>query len=164
MEKKKRKYIWLKRVFLALSILFLAIQFIRPAKNDGEAMSSTDITHVVKVPDSILNMLVVSCYDCHSNHTNYPWYSYIQPIGFWLNGHIKDGKRHLNFSDFAKYDLKRKKKKLDETAELVEQDLMPLESYLIIHKDASLSEIQKTAIIAWVKSSLNALDSVKSGN
>jgi hypothetical protein len=141
-----------RKVLIILLLILVAIQFIRPAKNDGEALSQNDYTHYLNVPDSIHQMLVVSCFDCHSNHTDYPWYSYINPVGMWLADHIKDGKRHLNFSDFSKLDAKRINKKLEETAELVEEHEMPLSSYTLIHTDANLSESQVKAIVSWAES------------
>lgn len=68
-----------------------------------------------------------ACNDCHSNNTVYPWYSSIEPIGYWLNDHILDGKRHLNFSEFTKLPLSVENHKLEETVEMVEKGEMPLE-------------------------------------
>lgn len=159
METNKRKTHWFKKILLFLLFVFVAIQFIRPAKNEGSADGPDDISHSVTVPDSVKKILVTACYDCHSNKTNYPWYSYIQPVAWWLNGHIKDGKRHLNFSEFSKYEMKRKLKKLDETAELVKDGEMPLESYLIIHDEAKLSDAEKVLIVKWSKEAMVSLDS-----
>lgn len=149
MVEKKRKYTWIRRILIFLLICFIILQFVRPDTNDGEASGPNDISHVVKVPDGVMNTLVVACYDCHSNHTDYPWYAYINPAGFWLADHIKDGKRHLNFTEFAQYDAKRKRKKIHEIAEVVEDDEMPLSSYTLIHTDAELSAEQKQMIINW---------------
>src|SRR5690349_7024288 len=127
-----------KKIIIGLLLLFLLSQFIRPSHNSGNASSSTDITHVVPVPDSVISILKIACYDCHSDHTNYPWYSKITPVNWWLYDHIIEGKRHLNFSNFTSYSYKRKAKKLEEVAETVEKHEMPLDSYLWIHKEAKL--------------------------
>jgi len=96
-------------------------------------------------------MLKRSCYDCHSNHTDYPWYSKITPVNWWLYNHINDGKRHFNFSDFNTGSYKRRVKRLDEVGETVEKHEMPLSSYLWIHKDAKLNDDQRKMIIDWSK-------------
>lgn len=70
-----------KIVIIGLIIFFLGIQFVRPAANNGEADTHQDITHYVQVPDTVMHVLKSSCYDCHSNHTNYPWYSKVNPVG-----------------------------------------------------------------------------------
>jgi hypothetical protein len=98
-----------------------------------------------------MSLLKTSCYDCHSNHTNYPWYSKITPVNWWLNHHIEEGKRELNFSTIATGSFKRKARKLKETAELVEKHEMPMDSYLWIHSEAKLDEAQRRMIIDWAK-------------
>jgi hypothetical protein len=141
----------LRKILLGLLIILIIAQFIQPPHNSGAAASPTDITHAVAVPDSVMAVLETACYDCHSNHTNYPWYSKITPVNWWLNNHINEGKRHFNFSDFNKGSYKRKTKRLDEVAETVEKHEMPLNSYLWIHKEAKLTEAQQKMIIDWAK-------------
>lgn len=141
----------LKRILLVLLIIFIIIQFIRPARNISTTPSPNDITKVYTVPDSIERILKVSCYDCHSNNTVYPWYANIQPVGWWLQWHVNDGKKGVNFSEFGAYEPRRQWKKLTETAELVEKHEMPLDSYLWIHKDAKLSEGQVKFVTDWAE-------------
>jgi len=141
----------LKKILIGLLIIFLLSQFIRPPHNDGDAASPSDITHMVAVPDSVMAILKVACYDCHSNHTVYPWYSKITPVNWWLNNHIVEGKRHFNFSNFSGSSYKRMIKRMDEVGETVEKHEMPLNSYLWIHKDARLNDAQRKMIIDWAK-------------
>ena len=141
----------IKKIVLGLLVVFVIAQFIRPPKNSGNAASANDITHEVPVPDTVMGLLKIACYDCHSDHTNYPWYSKITPVNWWLHDHIVDGKRHLNFSQFTKSSFKRRMKKLEEVAETVEKHEMPLDSYLWIHKEAKLTEAQQKLIIDWAK-------------
>ncbi|MBD0331844.1 MAG: heme-binding domain-containing protein [Chitinophagaceae bacterium] len=140
-----------KKLLVVLAIVFVLIQFIRSPKNNGKAFTSTDVTHYLIVPDSILSILKVSCFDCHSNHTNYPWYSYINPVSWWLNDHIQEGKREVNFSDFSKYTKEEIDKKLKETIDMVKRDVMPLKSYLLIHTDAKLTKQQIQKIVKWAQ-------------
>ena len=139
----------LKRIIIILLIVFIIAQFFQPSKNAGQAQSTTDITHVVPVPDTVMALLKVACYDCHSDSTRYPWYNHITPVNWWLKSHINDGKRNLNFSEYTKGSYKRKMKRLEETADQVEKHEMPIGSYLWIHKDARLSDAQRKLIIDW---------------
>lgn len=116
-------------------------------------MAATDITHVVTVPDTVMALLKKSCYDCHSNHTTYPWYSKISPVNWWLANHINEGKRHLNFSVFSTYTYKKKGRALEESGKQVDEGEMPLNTYLWIHTDARLNDAQKQMIIDWAKAS-----------
>ena len=138
-----------KRIFLIILAILVIIQFIRPTKNKSTTVSKNDIANHYEVPDSIKKILKVSCNDCHTNNTEYPWYTNVQPVGWWMQWHVNDGKGHLNFSEFAAYTPKRQHHKLEETIEQIEKDWMPLNSYLWIHSDAKLSPEQKDQLIKW---------------
>lgn len=140
---------WLKKILLFLLIVLVVIQFIQPARNKSNEMLGTDISKTVIVPENVQHILKISCYDCHSNNTNYPWYSKIQPFGWLLASHIKNGKAELNFSDFGSYSARRQTSKLNEIVNSVRDDNMPLSSYAMMHKDARLSNDEKTLIIDW---------------
>lgn len=142
----------MKKIFLFLLIVLIAIQFIRPAKNHSDKVSPNDITLHYTVPDTVLAILKTSCYDCHSNNTRYPWYNRVQPVAWWLNNHVREGKRELNFSEFASYPLTKQAKKLKNTVKQVKGGGMPLDSYLWIHKDAKLEQGQKDTLIQWANS------------
>src|SRR5215210_3758877 len=133
-----------KKIFLSLLAILIIIQFIRPARNISNQVAATDITKVYTVPADVQQVLKVSCNDCHSNNTVYPWYTNIQPVGWWLQNHVNEGKVELDFSAFASYSAKRQHHKLEEVMEQVKDDHMPIKSYLWIHKDAKLSADQKS--------------------
>src|SRR5689334_16312973 len=113
-DSSRRKIRLVRKVLISFFVFFIAIQFIRPLRNNGDAESPADINHILRVPDSVLSIFKSSCYDCHSNHTNYPWYVNINPIGFWMRAHINDGKRALNFSDLSSFTPKKLDHRLGE--------------------------------------------------
>jgi cytochrome c553 len=141
-----------KKILLTLGGLLVILQLVRPTRNEGTAYSANDITHGANVPVEVKQILETSCFDCHSNHTNYPWYANIQPVGLWIQNHVNEAKEELNFSEFATYSPKRKTKKLQEMAEEIKEHEMPLKSYLWIHKKTALSETQIQTITNWLKS------------
>ena len=140
----------LKRTFQILLLAFIVIQFFRPAKNKAEGICNNDISKLYAVPADVQSILRTSCYDCHSNNTVYPWYAQVQPVAWWLNSHIQDGKKDLNFSEFGSYRIMRQYKKLEQVNDLVKKDEMPLNSYLWIHTNAKLNEQQKLTLANWV--------------
>ena len=142
----------IKRTFFLILVVLVLIQFIRPAKNQSSVLSPKDITRHFTVPDSVLQLLKRSCYDCHSNNTVYPWYDRIQPVAWWLQYHVNHGKHSLNFSEFGAYSAERQAKKLKNIGKQIKEDGMPLDSYLWIHKDAILSPVEKNMLIAWADS------------
>ena len=109
-------------------------------------------------PANVRQILVTSCYDCHSNTTRYPWYAQIQPLGWWLKSHIDDGKNELNFSEFADYSAKHKKEKLGSAQDEVRDKSMPLKSYLWIHRDARLTPEQIKALSDWFDTVIDKID------
>jgi hypothetical protein len=137
-----------KKIFIVLLLVFIAIQFFRPAKNSSREYSK-DISTLYTIPDNVAAILQRDCYDCHSNHTDYPWYAEIQPVAWWLQNHVNEGKQHLNYSEFASYSLKKQAHKLEETVEMIEKGEMPLSSYTIIHRDAVLSKQDADLLIQW---------------
>jgi len=135
---------------LMLLIAFAVIQCIQPARNKSGQVLQTDITNMYEVPADVQRVLKSACYDCHSNNTRYPWYSYIQPAGWWLAHHINEGKEELNFSDFGSYSPRRRISKLRSIENSIHDGSMPLSSYTLLHRDARLTEEEKRLIIAWV--------------
>jgi Haem-binding domain len=148
----------MKKIFYAIIILFLVIQFIRPEKNIAAGKSPNHISNQFPVPENVDAILVRACNDCHSNNTVYPWYGNIQPVAFWLNDHIKDGKKHFNFDEFTTYAAAKQFHKLEEIEGEVSEGEMPLKSYTIIHGNAKLSDAEKKTLINW---SLAVRDSLK---
>lgn len=146
----------LKRGALAGIGVLLVIQFVRPTRNVADSNMANDIAQL-HVPQDIQNILRTSCYDCHSDNTRYPWYAEVQPIGWWLNSHIQEGKRNLNFSQFADYRPRRQYIKLKQIAEQVDEGEMPLPSYLIIHTDARVSQEQKSRLLDWANTARDSM-------
>lgn len=138
-----------KIILFVLFTVFVLIQFIRPEKNISTVISPNDISTKYPVPDSIKKILAIACNDCHSNNTKYPWYAEIQPVAWWLNDHIVNGKKDLNFSEFTKYRIRKQFRKLEEINELVTKNKMPLASYTWIHTDAILTDAEKQALTNW---------------
>jgi hypothetical protein len=145
-----------RKIFIALAAILLIIQFIRPAKNISQD-TSKDISKSFSVPADVSNLLQTACNDCHSNNTHYPWYSYIQPVYWWLDHHIDEGKGHLNFSEFSTYSLRRQYHKFEEIQEMVKDGEMPLSSYTITHRDAILSDAQKASITQWAGAMMDTM-------
>ncbi|PKP10327.1 MAG: hypothetical protein CVU08_13745 [Bacteroidetes bacterium HGW-Bacteroidetes-3] len=135
-----------KKVFLFLLIAFVGIQFMPTIRNQNNEVLETDFTKTFTVPTNIQNLLKNSCYDCHSNNTNYPWYNKIQPVSWFLEHHIKEGKKELNFSEFGGYSERRQKSKIKSIISQVRDDEMPLWTYTLIHRDTKLSEDDKKLI------------------
>jgi hypothetical protein len=143
----------LKLIGLTMLVVLVGIQFIPTRSNQNLESSSSDFLKTYKVPEDVGRTLHTSCYNCHSNNTNYPWYSRVQPVGWVLENHINKGKAELNFSVFGSYSVRKQKSKLKSMTNQIEKDEMPLSSYTFIHHEARLSAQRKKALMDY----LNAL-------
>lgn len=148
----------LKKILIGLGIVLIIIQLFRPEKNESNDLTN-DITTKYEVPSDVNHLLQVSCNDCHSNKTEYPWYANVQPVAWWLNDHVVDGKKHLNFSDFTKLPLFVQNHKFEEVIEMVEEKEMPLADYTYfgLHSEADLTDEQRAKITDWAKAQMNYL-------
>lgn len=148
----------IRLTLIVLLVALVIIQFFRPSKNISEETSVSDISTKYAISDSLEGILKVACNDCHTNNSRYPWYWNIQPVAWFLNGHIEEGKRHLNFSVFTSYPIWRQYKLFNNIKGEVKDGGMPLTSYTLIHRDAVLSEAQKLAIENWAASSRKQME------
>ena len=139
-----------KIILLILLVAFVGIQFIPTERNQTDIVPVTDFMLVNNVPNNIKNKLQVSCYDCHSNNTKYPWYNKIQPVAWFLEEHVKNGKAELNFSEWGSLSSRRKASKLRSIIKQIESGEMPLDSYTLIHKEAKFSNEETNEIINFI--------------
>lgn len=148
-----------KKIMLALLVALIIIQFIHPKKNKAEGSQPNYIGNNFTVPADVKTILEKACNDCHSNNSNYPWYANLQPVHWWMEKHIKDGKKHLNYDEYTNRPLRYQYHKMEETIEMIKEGEMPLNSYTWTHKDAKLNEEEKTKLISWAES---VMDNMKS--
>ena len=142
-----------KKIILALAAIFVIIQFFRPERNTSDVLiTENDISKTVAITTEVHDIFRKKCYDCHSNNTTYPWYVNIQPVGWWMDGHIDEGKEELNFSEFKTYDKKRADHKLEEIYEEIAEGHMPIASYTITHRDAKITPDELEKIAGWLRS------------
>ena len=142
---------WLSVIVVAV---VLAIQVIPVERNVSTVPPGQSFEKTEKVPANVAAILKVSCYDCHSNNTRYPWYSVLQPGAWFMARHIKKGKEELNFDEFNNYSKRRKKAKIKSIISQIEKDEMPLKSYLLLHHDADLTPEQQKVLMQFFQSEL----------
>lgn len=142
----------IKKIAISCIFLLVIIQFIRIDKTSPAVVIENDFIVQTNPPEHIQTILKTSCYDCHSYESTYPWYTNVAPISWWVKQHINEAREELNFSEWGTFKEKRKKHKLEECFEMIEEGEMPLPSYLFVHSEAKLSTEQKNELVAWFKS------------
>lgn len=141
--RKPRK--WLRRGFVAAVIVFLGLQLVPVDRQNPPVVAD------IVAPDDVKHILRRACYDCHSNETRWPWYSYIAP-GSWLMAHdVKEGRNYVNFSEWGDYYDETDTAIMfqDECWDDIESGEMPLWFYLPLHPEAKLTDEDIATLKRW---------------
>lgn len=147
-----------KKILLGLLAVLVIIQFIHPKKNKAEGPQPNYIGSVYPVPADVKQVLDKACLDCHSNNTRYPWYANLQPVHWWLEKHVADGRKHINYDEYTHKPLRYQYHKMEETIEMVKEGEMPLNSYTWTHKEAKLTDAEKALLTGWAQSVMTAME------
>lgn len=134
---------------IALAVIFVGIQFIRPARTNPTIDPAQTIEAHVQISPEVSSILARSCHDCHSNQTVWPWYTNVAPVSWWLSNHVKEGRQELNLSEWGRLPRDRQERKLRQMCDEVTDGEMPLSSYLPLHPAARLSEQDKKTLCDW---------------
>ena len=141
----------LKWLAVVVAVVFLGLQFVRPARTNPSVDQAQTMSAHLQVTPPVAAILDRSCHDCHSNSTRWPWYSNVAPASWFLVDHVNEGRGHLNFSEWGKLDKRQADKKLEEMCEEVSEKLMPIDSYTWIHRSAKLSDADIKTLCDWTK-------------
>lgn len=141
-----------RKIFIALSALFVIIQFFRADQLNPPKIAAEDFFAMNEAPEEIASLIHSACYDCHSHHTSYPWYSQIAPVSWWMGDHVSEGRSHMNFSTWSHLSSKDVDHTLEEIIEVLEKKEMPMLPYMIMHKKAWINAEQRAELAAYFQS------------
>ena len=141
----------LKWAALIVALIFIGLQFTSPARTNPPFDEAQSLQRVTAVPSDVSALFVRSCNDCHSNTTNWRWYTYVAPVSWFTVGHVNEGRRELNFSEWGTYNERKKGTRLRAICQQVEKGEMPLPSYVLVHREVKLSADQIRTICDWTK-------------
>lgn len=136
---------------IALVVLFVLIQVIRPKKTNPPVDETRTIQATTTMSPEVSAIFERACNDCHSNKTIWPWYSQVAPVSWLLVDDVNGARKELSLSDWGTYDSKKKARKLEKICEEVEGGNMPLKYYLPLHPAARLSEADKKILCDWTR-------------
>lgn len=136
--------------FLLPGGLLLGLQLFPIDRSLPDTRADEEFHAVANPPNDVMGLLKHACYDCHSNHTRFPWYAAVQPIGWWIQRHVERGRSELNFSEFGRWDREDQADILRHCAKMIKKGEMPLISYVPMHPGARLSGEKKHILIDWL--------------
>ena len=140
---------FLKLTALAVAVLFISVQFVRPNKTNPPVVEAHTLESHVRVTPEVAGIFERACKDCHSNQTQWPWYAQVAPVSWYVADHVNDGRRHLNFSEWSTYDREQANWLLGAMCMTAERGRMPLPSYTRLHHPAKLSSADVQILCAW---------------
>ncbi|HEV7905762.1 MAG TPA: heme-binding domain-containing protein [Pyrinomonadaceae bacterium] len=140
---------FLKLAALAVAILFVSVQFVRPNKTNPPVVQAQTIEAHVRVAPEVVSIFERACKDCHSNQTDWPWYAQVAPVSWYVADHVNHGRKHLNFSVWSNYDREQAGWLLGAICMTAERGRMPLPSYTRLHHSAKLSPLDVQTLCAW---------------
>ncbi len=138
--------------------VFLILQLVPAGPADNPPLEEE-----LEVPAQVSDLLHRACYDCHSFATEWPWYAHVAPTKWLVRDHVADGRRNLNFTAWNRLSAEDRPHKLEEIAEEVEEEHMPLRSYLILHRDARLTDADRALLIEWAMARAAELEATGAG-
>jgi hypothetical protein len=141
----------LKWAVIVIFVLFIAAQAYRPDLSGPPVDETKSMRATAQLTPEVGAIFDRACNDCHSSKTDWPWYSQVAPVSWWLKSHVDDGRRQFSFSEWGTYPQRKASVKLKEICEQVTTGEMPLKSYLLLHPAAKLSDADKKAICDWTE-------------
>src|SRR5580700_6636669 len=103
--------IWLKRVGRIALLATVTLQFTNPAHLNPPVQPGCDVLASNAPPAAVTALLKNACYNCHSDETVWPWYSFIAPVSWSVVGHVNEGRKAMNFSQWPHDDASRARKR-----------------------------------------------------
>jgi len=141
----------LKWIAIVLAICFAAAQFVTERRTNPPSDPAQSIDKIVNVPQDVQAILTRACADCHSNQTEWPWYSHVAPTSWFVVGHVNNGRRHINFSTWVRpgHEPVDSIDRLKAMCREVQSGGMPLTSYKLIHWSSWLSADDVKRLCDW---------------
>ena len=150
----------LSRVLLGLFGLFVVAQFFRPELTNPQSDPALSIKNYRGIPSEVIAKMEQACFDCHSNETRWPWYSRVTPVNYLIAKDVRNGRRHVNFSEWNSYSPGKLKTTLDNIYDQVYNHEMPLSKYKRMHSEANLTDADVKMICDWASGEQDRLDQV----
>lgn len=145
-----------KIVFWSL-VVFALIQFVPIDRINKPVDHKVNFVDAKETPEKIRTLIKGACYDCHSNETIYPKYSYIAPISWSIKSHVNEGREHLNFSIWQTYNQDLKASMLTSIIPTLQTKTMPMPGYIVYHKEAAnLSEAERKLLVNYFEEMLKS--------
>jgi hypothetical protein len=129
--------------------VLMILQLFPSGRPDISNNNKDDLIANNTINDTVTKLIRNACYDCHSNETKYPWYSYVAPVSWLVSRDVRMGRENLNFSNWESYSKLDKAEYLDDISDEVSSGEMPLPIYIPLHPEAKLTQKEREILVNW---------------
>lgn len=126
--------------------VLVAVQFVQPDRANPPADPAASFEAAGKPAAHVAGVVRRACRDCHSNETAWPWYSRVSPVSWLVASHVREGRAHLNFSEWNRQGPEMARLRLGEACEEAREGKMPLWQYTLLHSEAKLDNDDLAAL------------------
>lgn len=147
----------LKWSAIVAALVFIGLQFSTPAHTNPSVDGAQTLAATTPVPSAVSAVFARSCNDCHSNTTNWRWYTYVAPVSWFTVDHVNKGREELNLSEWGRYSKRKQETRLNAICGQSRGGMMPLASYAFVHREAKLSPDEVKMICAWTENARKQL-------
>lgn len=148
----------MKWATIVVALIVVGLQFTTPAHTNPPVDKAQTLAGTTSVPPEVSAVFARSCNDCHSDTTNWRWYTYVAPVSWFTVGHVNEGRTELNLSEWGSYSKRRKETRLNAICAQVQSGAMPLASYALVHREVKLSPDEVKMICTWTESERKQLE------
>jgi len=147
----------LKWIAIVIAVIFIGLQFTTPRHTNPPVEAAQTLVALTAPPPDVSAVFDRSCKDCHSNETNWRWYTYVAPVSWFTVGHVNDGRKELNVSEWGRYGTRMKDTRLKAICAQVRGGTMPLASYTRVHRETKVSPDEVKKICDWTENTRKQL-------
>ena len=139
----------------------LASILVHPFGAVKKSVSGKPLLGGAVVDRAVIQIVERSCQNCHSERTDWPWYSYVAPMSWLIERDVQQGRSHMNLSHWDEYGVQKREDTLAEISAMIRSRQMPPSRYLRLHPNARLSDDEIDLIYKWARAERKRLKSVK---
>ena len=132
-----------KITLIIIFVIFVVIQMFRPDRISKPVDTNLDYISYVQITPELKGMIDRACKDCHTYQTEWPWYSNIAPVSWFIVHDVNEGREHINLSEYGRYPVDKQIRILEEMCEEIQDNEMPLKMYKFMHSEAKLTDEEK---------------------
>ena len=138
-------------LFTLLLVWILASVFVHPLRHEVSDRASAALLPGADIPQSVAGVFAHACFSCHSEKTQWPWYSHVAPVSWLVEGDVKHAREHLNLSRWDGLEAADQRMLLTAIATVIENHEMPPHKYVAMHPEARLSAEDSIRVIEWTR-------------